>query len=105
MTNRKLTKEDHKAIKYLGSLPDMTGSQISKLFGISRAYACRLISEDASKRNYVNKKLTDSQVIEIRERYESEPVSTRILAKEYNVSNMQISRIINYKNRKDVKGG
>jgi DNA-binding transcriptional regulator LsrR (DeoR family) len=83
----------------------MTRAQIADIYGISTTHVYRLVLEGPYAGAHPNTKLTDDQVIEIRERYESEPVSTRILAKEYGVSNVQIGRIINHKQRKDVKGG
>ena len=45
-----------------------------------------------------NKKLTDSQVLEIRNRYSNEKISLVKLAKEYGVSNKTIHRVV----RKEV---
>lgn len=51
---------------------------------------------------HVNHKLTDAQVVEIRQRYASGSETLSALGREYGVSNVQIGQIVHNKQRKDV---
>ena len=98
MPKKKLKRGDAERIKYLVTQNGLSRSQVARMFGITHSYVSKLIKGTDKRRAAL--KLTDEQVDEIRERYESEPVSTRMLGREYGVSNTHISRIINGKRRK-----
>lgn len=57
---------------------------------------------NTSNENHFNCKLKNSEVLEIRKLYFETNINMIQLSKIYNVSNAQISRIINHKERKNV---
>lgn len=94
----------------------LTQKQVAEQFGISREQAGRIIrgqsrraTRTLSRRQCAGlpshrNKLTDAQVVEIRERYAAGGVTTRGLGSEYGVNGSLISMIVTRKTRGHLGG-
>lgn len=125
MGGKKLTHDQVRLIRHLYKTGDISMRELARMFKVSATQISRILSRkhradikdwlsdedirlgrvaDTNKPMQVrsNKKLTDSQVDEIRDRYAAGDGSTRSLAGEYGISQMHVSRIISNKSRISV---
>lgn len=105
-----LSDGEVREIRFMADTKDISGTEISEIFGISQVHVSQLVTGERrldaggpirDKRKHGS--LTDRDVLEIREKYESEDVVQWELAEEYGVSRQHISTIVNRKQRTDIE--
>lgn len=125
MGGKKLTHDQVRLIRHLYKTGDISMRELGRMFKVSATQISRILSRKhrADIKDWLsdedirlgrvadlnkpiqpksNKKLSDIQVDEIRDRYAAGDGSTRSLAGEYGISQMHVSRIISNKSRKSV---